>query len=729
MLGFAGKCPGEHAFELRRCGWNEGAERSWRRAEPLHGDGSRRRSLEGEAPCRRLVKREREAVDVGRRRWRRSLEDFRREVRCGAEDFAGVVGGHRAGNGLCHAEVGDLHDPVVVDEDVLGLDVAMDHSLVMGLGQRGCRLAADAHHIRPRQPAMEPQEVPQRRPVHVLHDEEVPALMLADVEDGDDVGVLQPGDGSGFVFEGVAELPGGREAVIQDLHGDGAIEALVAGKPHLCHATPADEAFQPVSPSEQIGRFQRTFPGLQRLLRTGSPPRPARGDRTRRHRFLPPIGGRLGIVGSNGVNAKRDDVLSGVAERVQTVGVRWRDALSVGMAVGFLLLAELALERAPTGSAPGAERLIVQFAVSIAAGHVAVSLLTPAAPPLLPVACMLAAVGLAFTMRLAPEAAAAQANWVSVGIAAFVAGLVAGRRAHLLRRWTYTAGVLALAVLGATALFGTTINGARLWIDVAGQSVQTTELIKALLVVFLAGYLAREAGVFAQPGPLWRRWRFLLPLLVLWVGTLGALVALRDLGTLAILAALAAVMLAMASGRPGFLVAGAALIVATALIGYATMGHVRTRVDTWLHPFDDPLGSGYQTTQASFAFANGGVTGVGLGWGMADTIPAVATDYVFAAVAEELGMAGATAVVLAFALLVVGGLQAAAQAGDAYRRWLAASVAVLFGVQAAVIIAGNLRLVPTTGVTLPFVSYGGSSLVVNFALLGLQLGAGSGRHR
>ena len=114
---------------------------------------------------------------------------------------------------------------------------------------------------------------------------------------------------------------------------------------------------------------------------------------------------------------------------------------------------------------------------------------------------------------------------------------------------------------------------------------------------------------------------------------------------------------------------------------------------------------------------------------MADTIPAVATDYVFAAVAEELGMAGATAVVLAFALLVVGGLQAAAQAGDAYRRWLAASVAVLFGVQAAVIIAGNLRLVPTTGVTLPFVSYGGSSLVVNFALLGLQLGAGSGRHR
>lgn len=400
----------------------------------------------------------------------------------------------------------------------------------------------------------------------------------------------------------------------------------------------------------------------------------------------------------------------------------WRSTVLTVAPILFVVLAWLALERSPAGTPPHAERLVVEFAVSVVAGQLLVGLLAPEAPPLLAVAAMLAAVGLAFTMRLAPEAAPAQANWIAAGIAAMVAGLAAGRQAHLLRRWTYTAGVLAIATLGATALFGRSINGARLWIEVAGQSVQTTELIKAFLVVFLAGYLSREAGVFAQPGPLLARWRFLFPLLVLWLGTLGSLVALRDLGTLAILAALATVMLSLASRRPGFLAAGALLVAATAVLGYTTMSHVRTRVDVWLHPFADPLGAGYQTVQATFALANGGVTGTGLGWGMADTIPAAVTDYVFVAVAEELGLAGASGVILAFALLVTGGLQAAARRPDAYERFLAAAVAILMGVQAAVIIAGNLRLVPTTGVTLPFVSYGGSSLVVNFALLGLLLG-------
>lgn len=409
--------------------------------------------------------------------------------------------------------------------------------------------------------------------------------------------------------------------------------------------------------------------------------------------------------------------------------VPWRGTVLTAAPILFVVLAWLALERSPAGAPPDTERLVMQFAASVTAGQLAVRLLAPQAPPLLPVASMLAAVGLAFTMRLAPEAAPAQANWVSAGMALMAAGVAAGRRAHLLRRWTYTAGVLAIAVLGATALFGKTINGARLWIDVAGQSVQTTELIKAFLVVFLAGYLSREAGVFASPGPLLARWRFLLPLAVFWAGTLAALVALRDLGTLAILAALAAIMLSLASRRPAFLAAGLLLVAATGAIGYAAMTHVRARVEVWLDPFADPLGAGYQTVQASFALANGGVAGTGLGWGMADAIPAAVTDYVFVAVAEELGIAGASGVILGFALLVVGGLQVAARTPDPYERFLAAAVAILIGVQAAVIIAGNLRLVPTTGVTLPFVSYGGSSLVVNFALLGLLLGiAGKPRH-
>lgn len=394
----------------------------------------------------------------------------------------------------------------------------------------------------------------------------------------------------------------------------------------------------------------------------------------------------------------------------------------------FAVLAWLALERSPTGAPPESARVVVQFLVTIAMGHLLVRMLAPAAAPLFAVAAMLASVGLAFVMRLAPEAATAQANWVTIGTVAMAGGIVAGRRAHILRRWTYTAGVLALAALGATAAFGETINGARLWVDVAGQLVQTTELIKAFLVVFLAGYLSREAGVFAAPGWLIGRWRYMLPLGVFWLGCLAALVALRDLGTLAILAALAAVLLTISTGRMGFLVAGGVLVAATGALGAVMLPHVATRIDAWLHPFDDALGSGYQTVQATFAIANGGVMGTGLGWGMAATIPAVATDYVFAAVAEEFGLVGATGLVLTFVLLVIGGLQVAALAPDTHRRHLATAVALLFGIQAAVIIAGNLRLVPTTGVTLPFVSYGGASLVVNFALLGLLLGVDQSRH-
>lgn len=388
--------------------------------------------------------------------------------------------------------------------------------------------------------------------------------------------------------------------------------------------------------------------------------------------------------------------------------------------IGFVLLGWLALERSPWGPPDATPRIVAQFALSVFVGHLAVRVLAPQAPPLYAIATMLSAVGLVFVMRLAAASAAAQANWVAVGTASMVIGIVAGRRTALLRRWTYTSGVLALATLAATALFGETVQGARLWLRILGQTVQATELIKAFLILFLAGYVSREAGVLAGGGT--QRWRYLIPLAVLWAGALGALVSLRDLGTLAILAALAAAVLALATGRVSYLVGGAVLLAATGVLGYISMEHVQARVDSWLHPYRDPLGRGFQTVQAEFAVANGGLFGTGLGWGMPHLIPAAATDYVFVAVAEELGLFGAAAVSLMFLALVIGGLQVAIASRDAYARSLAAATTVLIGLQAAVILAGNLRLVPTTGVTLPFVSYGGSSLVVNYALIGLLLG-------
>jgi len=303
----------------------------------------------------------------------------------------------------------------------------------------------------------------------------------------------------------------------------------------------------------------------------------------------------------------------------------------------------------------------------------------------------------------------------------------AGSRTDYLKRYTYTAGVAAIAVLVATGLFGRTINGARLWVDVAGQTIQTTELIKLLLLFFLAGYLAERGSVLASPrlkfaGRTYSSLPYLVPLLAMLVAAIGALALLKDLGSIALLVLLAVGMLYLATGRLRFVGWGVALLGLTALAGYVAFDHAQIRIDTWLDPNADPGGSGYQTMQATYAIQAGGITGEGMGLGLPETIPAAPTDYVFSAIAEELGLAGAAGVLLLYLLLLFSGLRAALDARDSYARMLSSGASLLIGIQATVIIAGNLRLIPTTGITLPFVSYGGSSLVVNFAIVGLLIG-------
>ncbi|MGD9935562.1 MAG: FtsW/RodA/SpoVE family cell cycle protein, partial [Dehalococcoidia bacterium] len=274
---------------------------------------------------------------------------------------------------------------------------------------------------------------------------------------------------------------------------------------------------------------------------------------------------------------------------------------------------------------------------------------------------------------------------------------------------------------------GTTINGARLWLDVGGQLVQTTELIKVLLVVFVAGYLADEAAVLSIPPVRFRARRYsmaprLIPLLVALGASIGALALLRDLGSIAILLLFAGGMLFIATGRLRYPAAAAVVALVAASLGYVAFDHAEARIDTWLDPWSDADGDGYQSIQAIYAIEAGGITGTGLGLGRPDAIPAAPTDYVFSAIAEELGLAAAAGVALIYVLFLYGGLRVAIDCPDRFGRLLAASVAVLIAIQAAVIIAGNLRIVPTTGITLPFVSYGGSSLVVNFFLAGILTG-------
>ena len=296
-----------------------------------------------------------------------------------------------------------------------------------------------------------------------------------------------------------------------------------------------------------------------------------------------------------------------------------------------------------------------------------------------------------------------------------------------LRAYKYTSALLAVLLLVATGLFGTTINGARLWFTIAGQTVQSTELIKLFLVVFLAGYLADEASVLASPrlrfgGRSYSALPYLLPLLATLFIAIAALALLKDLGSIALLLLLTIGALYVATGRLSFVVGGLLLLASTGVFGYFAFDHARVRIDVWLDPFATADSSGYQTVQSLYAIQAGGVTGEGLGLGQPDTIPAATTDYIFDSIAEELGLAGALGVVLLYILLLFAGFRISLTMPDEYGRLLTAIISLLIATQAAVIIAGNLRIIPTTGITLPFVSYGGSSLIVNFVLLGLVLG-------
>ena len=203
---------------------------------------------------------------------------------------------------------------------------------------------------------------------------------------------------------------------------------------------------------------------------------------------------------------------------------------------------------------------------------------------------------------------------------------------------------------------------------------------------------------------------------------MGALALLKDLGSIALLVLLAIGALYVATGMLRFVFAGVVLLAITGVLGYLAFTHVQARVDVWRDPQAEASGAGYQTLQSTYAIQAGGITGEGLALGHPDVIPAVQTDYVFSAIAEELGLAGAFGVVMLYVVLLFAGLRIALAVPDDFGRLLASFTAMLIAMQAAVIIAGNLRLIPTTGITLPFVSYGGSSLVVNFILIGLLLG-------
>jgi len=350
-------------------------------------------------------------------------------------------------------------------------------------------------------------------------------------------------------------------------------------------------------------------------------------------------------------------------------------------------------------------------------------------PALLPTAFLLSGVGLAVVTRLDAALASSQVLWVFAGVVALALTLLAVPSIERLARYKYTIALAGVGLLVLPALIGVEVNGAKLWLRFAGFSFQPAEIAKVLIVLFLAAYLAekrevlsvatkRTLGVWMPPA------KHLGPLMLMWAVSLVVLVAEKDLGSSLLFYGVFLVMLYAATGRPGYVVVGLGLFAVGATGAYLAFGHVQQRVAIWLDPFADAAGRGYQLAQSLFALGAGRVLGVGVGRGLPGRIPFVETDFIFTAVAEEIGLLGGAALIIAYLVFCLRGLATGTRARSDVAALVATGLVATFGLQAFVIIGGVTRLIPLTGITLPFVSYGGSSILSNFILLGLLMRAG-----
>jgi cell division protein FtsW (lipid II flippase) len=361
--------------------------------------------------------------------------------------------------------------------------------------------------------------------------------------------------------------------------------------------------------------------------------------------------------------------------------------------------------------------------------HFAVRRLAPNADPvLLPLAALLNGLGFVTVARLDPGLGRIQAVWTAVSIAAFILTLAVVKRIRTLERYRYTAlflGMVAL-LLPLGPKIGRTINGARLWVAIGPVSFQPGEAAKVLLVLFFAAYLVDKRELLASGTRRIGRLRLpevrhLGPLLLAWGVAILIMVRETDLGQAMLIFALCGVMLYVATNRASYLVVGFFLFLAAAAVAYRLFAHVQTRVVTWIDPFRYANDKGYQLLQGLFGFAAGGIAGTGLGLGSPKQIPNVSTDFIFAAIGEELGLIGTVAILIAILLFVGAGLRIAMRADRPFPKLFATGLTAIVGIQSFIIIGGVTRTIPLTGVTLPFISYGGSSLIANWVIVALLL--------
>lgn len=385
-----------------------------------------------------------------------------------------------------------------------------------------------------------------------------------------------------------------------------------------------------------------------------------------------------------------------------------------------------------TGAALSFQTLAVPLGLfaAFAAAHIGVRIFAPGADPaILPVVFTLSGIGITFVTRLQPDASLGQVIFLFLGVALMVGTLAVVKNLEVIKRYKYVLGIAGIVLLVLPMFIGTEIYGSKLWIKIGGFQFQPGEFAKVLIVLFLAGYLAENRELLSISnrtvlGIKFPRLRLLYPLFIVWGVCLLVVAFERDLGSALLFYTIFLIMLYVATGRVSYVIIGLALLAVGAFGMYQIMSHVQVRVAIWLDPFSDAQNLGYQIVQSLFSLADGGLAGVGIGKGMADIIPVVASDMIFAAIGEEMGLLGGSAVLLLFMLFAVRGLTTAARAKSDLAAFSAAGLTAAISFQAFTIVGGVTKLIPLTGVTLPFMSQGGSSLLASFVIVALLLRAG-----
>ncbi len=425
---------------------------------------------------------------------------------------------------------------------------------------------------------------------------------------------------------------------------------------------------------------------------------------------------------------------------------RGTELVMLGFALVVTLVAYTAVGLAKDGQVPEG---LLSYGAGLGGlflvAHLVVRFLAPYADPLiLPCVALLNGLGLVLITRLDNASdenrrlagktllrhdAPTQLVWTGLAVVLFCGVLLVVRDHTRLSRYGYLSGAFGVGALLLPLLpfVGRNINGARLWVRVGPVQVQPSEAAKVLLMIFFASYLVSKRDVLSLAarrvaGLDLPRARDLGPVLLAWGASLAVLVFQRDLGSSLLFFGLFIAMLYIATERVSWLVIGLGLFLGGSYVTYRAFGHVQARIDTWLHPFADPQGAGFQLTQSLFGFGTGGLTGTGLGRGSPDKVGfAVKTDFIFTSVGEELGLVGVMAVLILFALVVERGMRASLGCRDGFGKLLAAGLSFALALQVFVIVGGVMGLIPLTGVTLPWLSYGGSSVVANWVLVALLM--------